>query len=205
MCLQECSNERLEFLGDSVLSVVVAEYLYQRYPDSEEGFLTTLRTKLVNGNMLAYLSSKIGLSDMVVISKQIDENGGRTNQKILEDTFEAFIGAIFLDFKDEGLMMAKDFIINIVETYLDFAELISSNNNYKDIFLKYYQQNHNYLPKFFEVKVNSRSGTKEYNVCIKNKDGVVISTGKGTNKKQAECNAAYNALIYYGQTTRVDC
>jgi ribonuclease-3 len=197
--LQECSNERLEFLGDSVLSLVVAEYLYERFPDSEEGFLTKMRTKLVNGQMLADLAKKIGLGAFVIISKQIDDNGGRANAKLLEDTFEAFIGAMFLDFGQFGLEMARNFIITIVESNIDFASLVASNTNYKDAFLKYYQHNHNSMPKFYELNVTSRHGDKEYNVCIKSKDGIVISSGKGPNKKMAESNAAYNALKYFGQ------
>lgn len=197
--LQECSNERLEFLGDSVLGLVVTEYLYERFPDSEEGFLTKMRTKLVNGQMLAELAKKIGLGSFVIISKQIDDNGGRANAKLLEDTFEAFIGAVFLDFGAQGLEMAREFIITIVESNIDFAVLVASNTNYKDTFLKYYQHNHNSMPRFFELNVGSRNGEKEYNVCIKSKDGVVISSGRGANKKLAESNAAYNALKYFGQ------
>lgn len=197
--LQECSNERLEFLGDSVLSLVVAEYLYDRFPESEEGFLTKMRTKLVNGQMLAELAKKVGMGSLVILSKQIDENGGRANAKLLEDTFEAFIGAIFLDYGSAGLEMARDFIVDVVESNIDFAQLVASNTNYKDTFLKYYQHNHNSMPKFFELNVASRNGEKEYNVCIKSKDGVVISSGRGSNKKLAESNAAYNALKYFGQ------
>ncbi len=197
--LQECSNERLEFLGDSVLNLVVAEYLYDRFPESEEGFLTKIRTRLVNGQMLAQLSGKIGLNRYVLISKQIDDNGGRNNQKILEDTFEAVIGALFLDFENEGFSIARDFIVNIIETNIDFSELITTNHNYKDMLLKYFQHNYNYLPKFLEMSVQSKANTKEYTICIKNRDGLVISVGKGMNKKQAETDASKNALIYYGQ------
>lgn len=197
--LQECSNERLEFLGDSVLSVVVAQYLYERFPDSEEGFLTRIRTKIVNGQMLAHLSEKIGLDRYVIISKQIEDNGGRKNNKILEDTFEAVIGAVFLDFGNDGFEMAKNFILDIVESNLDFSELIVSNYNYKDQLLKYFQHNFNYLPKFYELNIENRNNAKVYTLCIKNKEGVIISTGTGPSKKQAENQAALNALKYYGQ------
>lgn len=193
LALQECSNERLEFLGDSVLSLVVADYLYERFPDNEEGFLTKMRTKLVNGEMLASLSETVGLGKHVLISKQIDDNGGRENQKILEDTFEAFLGAIFLDL---GFEHAQTFIITILESNIDFAELVVSNNNHKDTLIKYIQHNFNYLPKFQEVKGND---TKQYTVCIKAKDGSIIGVGKGANKKMAEATAAKNALKYFGQ------
>ena len=191
--LQECSNERLEFLGDSVLSLVVAEYLYERFPDNEEGFLTKMRTKLVNGEMLASLSDRIGLGRHVLISKQIEENNGRENAKILEDTFEAILGAIFLDL---GFAQAKRFIITVLESNIDFAELVASNNNYKDTLIKYIQHNFNYLPKFQEMR---NATSKQFTVCVKSKEGSVLGTGKGPNKKAAEANAALNALRYFGQ------
>lgn len=197
MYLQEGNQERLEFLGDSVLGMAVADYVYERFPDSEEGFLTKVRTKLVNGQMLAFLSDKIGLAEWIILSRQIEDNGGRNNVKILEDTFEAFLGALFLDF---GYVHAKTFIVQIVETILDFASLMMSNTNFKDTFLKYYQHNHNEIPKFYELHVNTnKQGGKEYRVCIKNKAGNVLSTGKGANKKAAEMDAAYNAMVYFGQ------
>jgi ribonuclease III len=199
LALQECSNERLEFLGDSVLNLIVAQYLYERFPDSEEGFLTKIRTRLVNGQMLATLSEKIGLDRYVIISKQIEENGGRKNNKILEDVFEAFLGALFLDFGEKGFSVAGEFIIDIIESNIDFSELITSNHNYKDMLLKYFQHTLNHLPKFYEVSVDNKNNSKQYTVCIKNKNGLVIATGNGTNKKQAENQAARNGLIYYGQ------
>ena len=102
MPLQENSNERLEFLGDSILNLTVARYVFDRYPDDNEGFLTNMRTKLVNGKMLAFLGEKIGLQNHVVISKQIESNRGRSNKNVLEDAFEALIGAIFLDNEDKN-------------------------------------------------------------------------------------------------------
>lgn len=199
IALQECSNERLEFLGDSVLNLIVAHYLYERFPDSEEGFLTKIRTRLVNGTMLANLSHKVGFDKYVLISKQIDENGGRLNQKILEDTFEAFLGALFLDFEEQGFQICYDFIISIIENHVDFSELINMNNNYKDMLLKYFQHTYSYLPRFLELNVESNGNVKIYTICVKNKDNVIVSTGNGTNKKRAENDAAKNALIYYGQ------
>jgi ribonuclease-3 len=194
--LQEANSERLEFLGDSVLGMAVADYVYERFPESEEGFLTKVRTKLVNGQMLAFLSKEMGLGEWVILSRQIDDNGGRSNVKILEDTFEALLGALFLDF---GYAHAKAFVVELVETTLDMASLVMSNTNFKDTFLKYYQQNHNDTPRFYELHVNTtKLGGKEYSVCMKNKQGNVLSTGKGSNKKAAEMDAAYNAMIYFG-------
>jgi ribonuclease-3 len=196
--LQEESNERLEFFGDSILNMVVADYLFERYPDENEGFLTRMRTKLVNGKMLAFLSEKIGFSKFILISKQIDDGGGRTNFNILEDTFEAFIAALYLDMGQKGLECSKAWIISVIESLIDFSELIKQNNNFKDMFLKYYQQCYNTMPKFFEMNVNnSNSNGKLHTICIKDSEGNIISIGKGSNKKDAENNAARQALTQY--------
>ena len=96
--LQEDSNERLEFLGDSILNIITAKYLFERYPNVNEGFLTTMRTKLVNGTMLANLSKIIGLDKYILLSIQIENNNGRNNKNILEDTFEALIGELFVNY-----------------------------------------------------------------------------------------------------------
>lgn len=196
--LQEESNERLEFLGDAVLNIVVADYLFERYPDENEGFLTRLRTKLVNGKMLAYLSNEIGLHKYILISKQIEENEGRLNQNILEDAFEAFIAAIYLDFGEEGFHMAKTWIVSVIENTLDFTDLIQQNNNYKDMLLKHFQQNFSYIPRFFEVNVETCSNNQKiYTVCVKDNNDNILSVGKGGSKKEAENNASRNAMSQY--------
>lgn len=199
--LQEESNERLEFLGDSVLNVVVADYLYERYPDENEGFLTRMRTKLVNGKMLAWLSAKLNLDKHILISKQIEENEGRKNLNILEDCLEAFIAAIYLDYGMLGFETAKNWIVGVIEEHLDFSELIRQNHNYKDLLLKYFQQNFGYAPRFFEMSVetNQSNNAKIYTICVKDNQGNVISIGKGSNKKEAENESAKLALNEYSK------
>lgn len=194
--LQEESNERLEFLGDAVLDMAVAKYLYMRYPNENEGFLTKLRTKIVNGNMLADLALELGLNKFVLISKQIEQGHGRTNKKILEDCFEAFLGAMEINTSTE---QTARWIVNMLEDTIDFAELLVNNNNHKDTVLKYYQHNYNYLPRFFEMSADlTANGGKIYRVCLKDKDGKTLGVGTGPNKKQAENNCAKAALDYLG-------
>lgn len=196
--LQDESNERLEFLGDAVLSIVVARYLFERFPDENEGYLTKMRTKLVNGLMLAHLASLINLGSLLTISKQIEESGGRENKKLLEDCFEAFIGAIFLD---TDFATVDTWITTLIEKRIDFSALICSNHNYKDIMLKHYQHTYGYVPRFFETKIenNSRTGgtggkVKIYHVCAKDQKDQVIGRGKGPTKKQAENDCAKNLM-----------
>ena len=199
--LQEASNERLEYLGDAFLGCVVAEYLYERYPDQNEGFLSKMRTKLVNGKMLAHLCKTVGLQPYILLSKQIEESDGRkTNLNILEDTFEAFIGAITRDYGDRGFEVAKDWIINVIETHIDFSALIKKNTHFKDLLLKHIQQNHGYIVKFYEMSIESSNErrTKTYKLCAKDDRGNIISLGVGGSRKEAENDASYNALKQFG-------
>jgi len=194
--LQEESNERLEFLGDSVLGMVVAGYLFERYPDSNEGFLTRLRTKIVNGKMLAQFCKWIGLEKYILLSRQIETSNGRQMTNILEDAFEALLGAIYMDL---GFEAVRDWIIDIMEQHLDFSELIRLNTNYKDQIIKHYQHTYGYVPRFYEMDVTTDANNhKTFKVCLKDKQETVISIGTGSNKKEAENDAAKRALEILG-------
>lgn len=215
--LQEMSYERLEFLGDSILGFVVAKYLYERYPDQAEGFLSKLRTKIVNGKMLGSLAEKIGFPTFVILSKQIEQSQGRTNYKIMEDVFEAFIGALCMDFQNEedtvslpalfpiaplsgaGFYIAEQWIVSILEKYLDFADLIQQKNNFKDMLSQYMQHKYQDSPRFFEINISIRNNVKVFKYCVKDHANAVLGTGEGNSKKEAENNAAKSALEYYGQ------
>jgi ribonuclease-3 len=195
--LQEMSYERLEFLGDSILGMIVAAYLYERFPDQNEGFLSKLRTKHVNGKMLGFLSEKIGFAKYAIISKQVEDANGRNNYKIMEDIFEAFIGALFLDFETEGYSVVKKWIIYIIENHIDLAEIILSRSNYKDILVSYMQHHLQDQPKFYEINIVTKDNNKIFTYCIKDKNNTVIATAKGATKKEAENNVALEALKHY--------
>jgi ribonuclease-3 len=213
--LQEISYERLEFSGDSVLSNICSIYLYDRYPVQNEGFLSKLRTKLVNGKMLGYLAKEIGLDKFAIISKQVEEAGGRSNYKIMEDIFEAFLAAIFFDFQTNadipklpydidvpfmgsGFYVAQKWIIHIIENYLDLSELIMSRTNYKDMLVSHMQHHLQDQPRFFEINIITRNNTKIFNYCVKDKNNTVLGTAKANNKKDAENMASLEALKHYG-------
>jgi len=222
--LQEMPYERLEFLGDSILGMIVTRYLYERYPDQNEGFLSRIRTKIVNGKMLGYLAEKIGFPPFAILSKQIEESQGRNNYKIMEDIFEAFIGALYMDFNDDfltigdtsvpvpilkslvplsglGYYVAEKWIVTIMETQLDFTELICTKTNYKDMLVRYMQHTSQTAPQFYEMSVDMRQNQKQFRYCVKDRNGVVLGTAVGCSKKDAENNAARAALDYYGQST----
>jgi ribonuclease III len=201
--LQEESNERLEFLGDAVLNLVVGAYLFERYPDENEGFLTKLRTKLVNGKMLGHLFSLLELDQYILVSKQIDENQGRNNYKIQEDCFEALLGALYVDQQPDGYKAVETWLVNFIEDNVDFSDLIIHYNNYKDTLLKFCQHTYSYLPKFVELSIENVGQSKMYTICLKDRNDQIIGTGKALTKKMAENEAARDALIYYGQPIAV--
>lgn len=199
--LQKESNERLEFLGDSILNLVVTTYIFHRYPDMNEGFLTNMRTKLVNGNMLAHLSKELALCKHLLISKQIEDNNGRENKNLLEDTFEAFIGAMYIDFDNlnlTGFSKCQTWIIGVFEEYVDFSELINTAANYKDSLIKHCQHNFHWIPNFLELDIHENKTKKMHKVCVKDNGNNIIGIGKNHTRKLAEIDAAEKALQYYG-------
>lgn len=216
--LQEMSYERLEFLGDAILGMVVARYLYERFPDQNEGFLSKIRTKIVNGRMLGFLSEKIGFPQYAILSKQIEESQGRSNYKIMEDVFEAFIGAIYMDFQTSaddvdlpksmnfaplsgaGYHVAEQWIIHIIETYIDFPDLIQAKTNFKDMLVRHMQHHTQDAPRFFEVNVVVKGNVKVFTYCVKDRGGAVLGTATAPSKKEAENMAAKAALSFYGVT-----
>jgi ribonuclease III len=203
--------ERLEFLGDSVVGLAITRYLYERFSTENEGFLTQMRTKLVNGEMLGYLSKQIGFSEFIIISRHVEDKcDGRNSQHILEDVFEAFIGAMFLDFNQVdnynlldnfysgiGFQICEKFIINLIEDIIDFSDLILKNTNYKDQISRFFMNNFEIKPVYSEPRIEGGLSDRIFIVDVLDKTGKVISSGKGKSKKKAEQSASKNALIYY--------
>lgn len=179
------SYERFEFLGDSILNLVIANYIFNKYKNDEEGHLTRIRTKLVNGKTLSYLAKKIKLNEFIIISKNVETIGGRNNARIIEDVFEAFICAVFLDL---GFKYAEVFIITVINKYIDF-DIIEEDNNFKDILLRQCQKQFQISPEYELVTTTGPHHTKTFiSVVIIN--GVRHKTGAGKTKKESEQNAS---------------
>jgi ribonuclease-3 len=195
--LQNKSYEILEFLGDSLLGCMTAEYLYKRFEGEDEGFMTKIKTRIVNGEQLCYLATQLGMNPHLIISKHIEDNcSGRQNQHILEDVLEAFIGALYLDSSD--YLLIQRFVVNLIETYLDLPEIILKDNNYKDQILRYFQHNFKVYPTYQHIdKLEDDTDFK----CELLKDDQIICLGKGKTKKKAEQNASYNALVKFNVLT----
>lgn len=191
--LQEKSYETLEFLGDSLLGCMTAEYLFLRFEGEDEGFMTKIKTRIVNGEQLCYLATQLGMNKHLIISKHIEDNcDGRSNQHILEDVLEAFIGALYMDCKDFKIIQA--FVFNLIECHLDLPEIILNDTNFKDQILRYFQHNFKLYPKYKHIA--KEDDDKEF-TCELLKEDEVISLGKGKTKKKAEQNASYNALVHF--------
>ena len=142
--IPEESNERLEFLGDHVLKTIMSSYLFKRFPNEREGFLTTLKIKIEKGKMLHKIGIILGFKKFILLSLQVENQTllssiGRNTPSYYEDCFEAFVGAIFDDFGEMGYIYAERFVRNVIENIIDFSELNSTNDNFKDILQRYYQ------------------------------------------------------------------
>jgi ribonuclease-3 len=182
-------NERLEFLGDSVLGLIVANYLYHKYPDQDEGFMTRVKTKLVNGAQLAKLAKQINLGEHILMSNHVQNIKGRNSQKILEDAFEALLAAIF---KDLGFDAADNFVINLINT-LDFSEVLLEDN-YKDLLLKYTQSRFkNCTPEYTLIGTEGPPHNRTFTLRVVI-NGIHYEQGTAKSKKQAEQNAAEKTL-----------
>lgn len=183
------SNERLEFLGDAVFALVVADYIFDKYPTKDEGFLTRLRTKIVRDVNCVNFAKHIGLENHILVAN----NKGTTNDKIIEDAFEAFIGAIYLDL---DFKFCRGFIIKLIETYVDFDKILE-DDNYKDILMRYTQTKQISLPIYKVIKEEGPPHKRMFTVCvyfiIESKE-IEMGKGIGSSKKIAEQEAARNTL-----------
>lgn len=181
------SFETLEFMGDSVLGFIVTKMLFDKFEEHQEGFLTKARTKLVRGNTLAHIARHLNLGKWILMDDKGTRNGWNHNEKILEDVFEALVGAIYMDL---GLLHTKQFVLGIYNNeFIINMEHIMVDDNFKDKLMRFCQQNKymlpEYLVEYYEENIFCVS------VIV---NDVVVATGKAKNKKQAEQNAAKLAL-----------
>ena len=187
-------NERLEFLGDSVLSLISSEFLYEKYPDKEEGYLTKLKAKLVCSQTLASFSRHFSLGEFLILGKSLDSNG-RNTQSILENAFEALIAAIYLD-SNKNLKTVKSFLIPLLDEKL--KEIIENDIewDYKTIFQQFIQSQSNDKISYVCIGEHGPDHDKTFEFEVKLNSNVV-GKGTGKTKKEAEQNAAKNACILF--------
>jgi len=198
--LFEDSNERLEWLGDGIIQSISAQYLWKRFPTQDEGFLTKTRSKLVKTETLCKLAKCLGLDEFVLMSRDVEKHfNGRNNARILEDTFEAFIGVLSQDFgEDVGYKFCKKFVITVIEFYIDMPELINRDTNYKDRLMRFYQKEYNgKYPIYNLTSADGPPNNRIYKMHVTGPDGNKVGEGTGKSKKEAEQNSAKEALRYF--------
>lgn len=184
------SNERLEFLGDSVISFVVSQHLFNKYPGFDEGVLTNLRALLVNTKSLAQVARELNFGSLLLLSKGEEESKGRQNQSLLADSFEAFTGALFLD---QGISVVSDFLSKVL---LPKADEYVKNKSFKDpksLLQEKVQSKKQNSPIYKVIREQGPAHAKIFTVGAFI-DNVLMGKGEGKSKQEAEENAAKQAL-----------
>ena len=184
------SNERLEFLGDAVLGAVVAERLFERFPEHDEGFLTRTRANLVNGQVLAGYARALGLGQLILMSDNAAQGEGRDNPTILADAIEAMVGALYLD---QGFAAARNFVLGVLDREVDLAEVAEQRGNHKSVLLEFSQARGWGQPAYVVVGEEGPSHDRRFTVEVL-VDGLPRGQGSARSKKQAEQEAAEEAL-----------
>lgn len=189
-------NERLEFLGDAVLELIVTDFLYREYPTKPEGELTTYRSALVNSTTLSEVASNLDMNDFLLLSKGESRDTGRARQFILANTFESVVGATYLD---QGYDFAKKFIEKHIFIFAD--KMIAKGNlvDTKSLFQERAQEKTGVTPSYKLIKDSGPDHDKSFTVGVYiNREQ--IATGEGKSKQEAEQNAALRALTAKGWT-----
>ncbi|HLP16428.1 MAG TPA: ribonuclease III [Bacteroidota bacterium] len=193
------SNERLEFLGDAVLGVVVAEYLYHAYPKGSEGELTVLRSRLVNRKALAYYARELDLWKYLLVNLNPIHAGEKGSDTILADAFEAIVAALYLD---GGLESARGFIHSRVDAALSEG-FLEERANFKSALLELSQSQGNGIPRYSLVKEEGPDHDRTFTIQVLIQN-TPLGTGVGKNKKEAEQAAAEQALQALKEETLPD-
>jgi len=187
------SNERLEFLGDSVLSLVICSYLYKTYPKFTEGDLTRIRAFAVDERANAGYARSLEIADHLLLGKGTEAGGGRTNQSILNDAFEALVGAIYLD---KGFDFTSDFILPLAIPEIKKAVEGRVTKDYKTALQQIVQLDHTSILEYVPVKEEGPDNKKLFTIEAR-LNGNVIGTGVAGKKRDAEQLAAKQGLSWF--------
>jgi len=181
------NNERLEYLGDAILGAAIADFLYNRFPNQDEGYLTQMRSKLVNRSFLTQLTYQIGLNHYI----QSNTTSTIESSHIYGDTLEALIGAIYLD---KGYLEAKKFITRkLLNNYVNLVEVQNTNTNYKSQLIEWSQKNKKAV-SFDTVDESKNDGKQPWFIATIEVDNELLGKGSGTSKKEAQQNASKVAI-----------
>ena len=185
------NNERLEFLGDSVLSIIVSDYIYNKYSDVNEGRLTQVRANLVCEKSLAVFAKRINLGSLLFLGHGEEISGGRERASVLSDAFEAVLASIYLD---GGIETAKEWLLNLIENDINDALLQKSTKDFKTRLQEQVQTKGNFHTITYKtVEESGEDHNKRFKVAVLI-DDKIIEYGEGSSKKEAEQNAASAVL-----------
>ncbi|EAJ5693767.1 ribonuclease III [Campylobacter fetus] len=184
------NNERLEFLGDAVLDLIVGEYLFFKFKDTDEGNLSKLRAALVNEKSFASISSQIRLGDFLYLSAAEDNNNGRNKPSLVSDALEALMGAIYLE---SGLEAVKKIFINLLESQYNNIDLQSLGKDYKTTLQEITQARFGVTPRYELVSSSGPDHKKSFEMAVFLNDKE-LARAIGNSKKEAEQSAAWKVL-----------
>ncbi len=184
------NNERLEFLGDAVLDLIVGEFLFHKFPDSDEGVLSKIRASLVNESGFATLARAIDLGRYIYLSPAEENNNGRQKPSLLSNAFEAVIGAIYLE---AGLETSRDIVVRLLDRTYPVIDLDTLCRDYKTALQELTQASHGVTPDYRLLGSRGPDHRKEFEVAVL-LGGETIATAKGHSKKSAQQKAAEIAL-----------
>ncbi|OHD63426.1 MAG: ribonuclease III [Spirochaetes bacterium RBG_13_51_14] len=183
-------NERLEYLGDSVLALVVNEYLFRHFEEYREGKLAKIKSAVVSEATLAKIARRIDLGEFILMGKGEEHSGGRDRPSILANTFEAVIGAMFLD---SGMKTCRTFVLNLIRDEIESADSPTSLRDPKTTLQEYVQKKYKERPEYQVIEERGPDHNKEFTVRLII-NGREIITGDGPSKRKAEMNAARASL-----------
>ncbi len=184
------SNQRLEFLGDSVLGMLISEYLFRSFPESAEGELSSNRAKIVNSKSLAGFARSLQLGDYLILGESADHHKIRSSESALADAFESLIGAIYLD---KGIQAAFDFVIRHIIEHVNFQTIVAAEHNYKSRLIEHTQSNHLPPPLYTVITETGAEHEKSFTVGV-SCSGELLGTGTAQRKRDAEQLAAKEAM-----------
>jgi len=180
------NNERLEFLGDSILGAVCATLLYQAYKEKAEGELAKIKAVVVSEDILSEIAKELKIDEMLLLGKGEEHSGGRTKKAILADAMEAVIGALYLD---SGYKAAFDFVSSCIQPEIDKVTGANYHKDYKSLLQEYCQRNYHCYPEYVMVKRSGPEHERTFWMEVKINE-TVYGAGTGRNKKSAEQEAA---------------
>lgn len=183
-------NERMEFLGDAVLELCVTDHLYRAYPAHTEGDLTSYRAALVNAVTLGNIAEELGMNECLLLSKGESKDAGRARATILANTFEAVVGALYID---QGYSAANDFILRHVVPHMEEVLARGAYRDAKSMFQEFAQDKYGLTPKYTTVRAEGPDHDKQFVVSVSVGD-VALAEGEGKSKQEAEQMAAERAL-----------